>query len=116
MGYFVKKRTPTRVPTVKLPCAPRVLRSQSAPPPPSSRLTSLERMRVWESGRGGGGTPYASVDRLLERGDSVIVVDNFFTGRKENIMHHLQNPFFEMIRHDVVEPILAGRPQTEMQI
>lgn len=38
------------------------------------------------------------VDRLLERGDSVIVVDNFFTGRKENILHNLQNPYFEVIR------------------
>ncbi|CAL5346935.1 unnamed protein product [Camellia sinensis] len=46
------------------------------------------------------------VDRLMERGDSVIVVDNFFTGRKENVMHHLGNPRFELIRHDVVEPIL----------
>lgn len=46
------------------------------------------------------------VDRLMERGDSVIVVDNFFTGRKENVMHHFGNPRFEMIRHDVVEPIL----------
>ncbi|XP_066367498.1 UDP-glucuronic acid decarboxylase 4-like [Miscanthus floridulus] len=46
------------------------------------------------------------VDRLLERGDSVIVVDNFFTGRKDNILHHLNDPNFEMIRHDVVEPIL----------
>lgn len=46
------------------------------------------------------------VDRLIERGDSVIVVDNFFTGRKENVMHHYGNPNFEMIRHDVVEPIL----------
>lgn len=46
------------------------------------------------------------VDRLIERGDSVIVVDNFFTGRKENVMHHFDNPRFEMIRHDVVEPIL----------
>ena len=46
------------------------------------------------------------VDRLVERGDSVIVVDNFFTGRKGNIAHHLQNPRFEVIRHDVVEPIL----------
>ncbi|KAM7495855.1 hypothetical protein LguiA_020269 [Lonicera macranthoides] len=46
------------------------------------------------------------VDRLMERGDSVIVVDNFFTGRKENVMHHFDNPRFEMIRHDVVEPIL----------
>ncbi|CAN0885631.1 UDP-glucuronic acid decarboxylase 4, partial [Linum grandiflorum] len=46
------------------------------------------------------------VDRLMERGDSVIVVDNFFTGRKENVMHHFKNPRFEMIRHDVVEPLL----------
>ncbi|BAD45292.1 UDP-glucuronic acid decarboxylase [Oryza sativa Japonica Group] len=46
------------------------------------------------------------VDRLVERGDSVIVVDNFFTGRKDNVAHHLANPRFEVIRHDVVEPIL----------
>ncbi|CAA2997380.1 UDP-glucuronic acid decarboxylase 2-like [Olea europaea subsp. europaea] len=46
------------------------------------------------------------VDRLISRGDSVIVVDNFFTGRKENVMHHFGNPRFELIRHDVVEPLL----------
>ncbi|KAI8574750.1 hypothetical protein RHMOL_Rhmol01G0378300 [Rhododendron molle] len=46
------------------------------------------------------------VDRLIGRGDSVIVVDNFFTGRKENLMYHFGNPRFELIRHDVVEPIL----------
>ncbi|XP_010507865.1 PREDICTED: UDP-glucuronic acid decarboxylase 4 [Camelina sativa] len=46
------------------------------------------------------------VDRLIARGDNVIVVDNFFTGRKENVMHHFSNPNFELIRHDVVEPIL----------
>ncbi|XVF66205.1 hypothetical protein PTKIN_Ptkin10aG0016900 [Pterospermum kingtungense] len=46
------------------------------------------------------------VDRLIERGDSVIVVDNFFTGRKDNLVHHFGNPRFELIRHDVVEPIL----------
>ncbi|XP_058084078.1 UDP-glucuronic acid decarboxylase 2-like isoform X2 [Magnolia sinica] len=46
------------------------------------------------------------VDRLIGRGDSVIVVDNFFTGRKENVMHHFSNPRFELIRHDVVEPLL----------
>ncbi|CAL0300539.1 unnamed protein product [Lupinus luteus] len=46
------------------------------------------------------------VDRLIARGDSVMVVDNFFTGRKENVMHHFGNPRFELIRHDVVEPIL----------
>ncbi|OAY73774.1 UDP-glucuronic acid decarboxylase 1 [Ananas comosus] len=46
------------------------------------------------------------VDRLLDRGDSVIVVDNFFTGRKENVVHHFGNHRFELIRHDVVDPIL----------
>lgn len=46
------------------------------------------------------------VDRLLARGDSVIVVDNLFTGRKANVLHHLGDPAFEMIRHDVVEPLL----------
>lgn len=46
------------------------------------------------------------VDRLIARGDSVIVVDNFFTGRKDNVAHHFGNPRFELIRHDVVEPIL----------
>ncbi|XP_042476788.1 UDP-glucuronic acid decarboxylase 2-like [Macadamia integrifolia] len=46
------------------------------------------------------------VDRLMNRGDSVIVVDNFFTGRKENVMHHFGNPRFELMRHDVVEPLL----------
>lgn len=46
------------------------------------------------------------VDRLIERGDSVIVVDNFFTGRKDNVARHFGNPNFELIRHDVVEPLL----------
>ncbi|XP_060178408.1 UDP-glucuronic acid decarboxylase 2-like isoform X2 [Lycium barbarum] len=47
------------------------------------------------------------VDRLIARGDSVIVADNFFTGQKENVMHHFGNPRFELIRHDVVEPLLV---------
>ncbi|XP_073118428.1 UDP-glucuronic acid decarboxylase 1-like [Henckelia pumila] len=46
------------------------------------------------------------VDKLIARGDDVIVIDNFFTGRKENIVHLFGNPRFELIRHDVVEPIL----------
>jgi UDP-glucuronate decarboxylase len=56
--------------------------------------------------RGAGFVGSHLVDRLIERGDSVIVVDNFFTGRKENVMHHFGNPRFELIRHDVVEPLL----------
>jgi UDP-glucuronate decarboxylase len=45
-------------------------------------------------------------ERLLEDGNEVICLDNFFTGRKENITHLLGNPLFEVIRHDVIEPVL----------
>jgi len=45
-------------------------------------------------------------DRLLADGHDVICLDNFFTGSKENIKHLLSNPNFELIRHDVTEPVL----------
>jgi UDP-glucuronate decarboxylase len=45
------------------------------------------------------------IDRLLARGDEVICLDNMFTGSKENISHHHDNPRFEFIRHDVTYPI-----------
>ncbi len=43
-------------------------------------------------------------DRLIDNGDDVICVDNFFTGRKENIAHLVPNPKFELVEHDVIEP------------
>ena len=43
-------------------------------------------------------------DRLLKEGDEVVCLDNYFTGQKQNIVHLLNNPFFEMIRHDVTMP------------
>ena len=43
---------------------------------------------------------------LVERGDHVICLDNFFTGSKDNIAHLIGRPNFELIRHDVVEKIL----------
>ncbi len=45
-------------------------------------------------------------ERLLSEGNEVLCLDNFFTGRRENIFHLLDNPRLEMIRHDVTEPIL----------
>src|SRR5215218_6367851 len=39
--------------------------------------------------------------RLLERGDDVLCVDNFYTGRRSNIQHLLSNPMFEIQRHDI---------------
>ena len=44
-------------------------------------------------------------DRLIERGDNVICVDNFFTGSKENVRHLLGHPRFELMRHDIVHPL-----------
>lgn len=46
-------------------------------------------------------------DRLIERGDEVICVDNFFTGSKENVRHLLGHPRFELIRHDIVHPLFV---------
>src|SRR4026209_1235164 len=45
-------------------------------------------------------------ERLLGEGNEVLCLDNFFTGRRENIFHLLDNPRFELLRHDVTEPIL----------
>jgi len=42
-------------------------------------------------------------DRLLRDGHEVVCLDNFFTGRKGNITHLLSNPFFELVRHDVID-------------
>ena len=44
-------------------------------------------------------------ERLLERGDEVLVVDNFFTGSKQNLAHLLGNPRLEVMRHDVTFPL-----------
>lgn len=45
-------------------------------------------------------------ERLLNEGNEVYCMDNFFTGQKQNIIHLMDNPFFELIRHDVVNPYL----------
>ena len=45
-------------------------------------------------------------ERLLNEGHDVICLDNFFTGSRDNIIHLMDNHRFEVIRHDIVEPIL----------
>ena len=45
-------------------------------------------------------------DRLIADGQEVICLDNFFTGRRANILHLLDNHKFELLRHDVTEPVL----------
>ena len=45
-------------------------------------------------------------EKLLKEGNEVICLDNFFTGSKKNIIHLMDNPYFEVIRNDVEETIL----------
>lgn len=46
-------------------------------------------------------------ERLLNDGNDVICLDNFFTGSKQNILHLLDSRFFELVRHDVIDPYKA---------
>ncbi|HFB98161.1 MAG TPA: SDR family oxidoreductase [Bryobacterales bacterium] len=46
-------------------------------------------------------------ERLLEQGHEVLCLDNFFTGSKDNIAHLLSHPRFELIRHDIVQPVFV---------
>lgn len=43
-------------------------------------------------------------ERLLNEGNEVICLDNYFTGNKRNIVHLMNNPYFEVIRHDITSP------------
>jgi len=44
-------------------------------------------------------------DRLIGEGDDVVGIDNFFSGSKDNIRHLFNDPYFELIRHDVIHPL-----------
>lgn len=46
-------------------------------------------------------------ERLLKEGHDVLCVDNFFSGSKENVRHLLANPYFELIRHDIIHPLFV---------
>lgn len=47
------------------------------------------------------------IDRLIDRGDEVLCVDNLFTGTKDNIARHIGNPHFDFMRHDVTFPLFV---------
>jgi UDP-glucuronate decarboxylase len=50
-------------------------------------------------------------DKLIEQGNDILCLDNFFTGSKDNIIHLLANPKFELIRHDIINPIFLEMDQ-----
>src|SRR5580693_8330046 len=64
----------------------------------------LTRKRVLVTG-GAGFLGSHLCERLLREGHDVLCVDNYFTGRKDNIVHLLDNPHFEVLRHDVTFPL-----------
>lgn len=68
-------------------------------------LPSRERQRICVTG-GAGFVGSHLVDRLMRMGHDVLVLDNFFTGQKSNLSHWVGHPNFEMVRHDVVNPIM----------
>jgi UDP-glucuronate decarboxylase len=43
-------------------------------------------------------------ERLLSDGNEVVCLDNYFTGQKQNVVHLMNNPYFELVRHDVIMP------------
>ena len=67
---------------------------------------SFSRKRILVSG-GAGFLGSHLCTRLIEDGHDVLSVDNYFTGRKENVAHLLSNPRFEAMRHDVTFPLFV---------
>ena len=67
-------------------------------------MKDLLRKRILVTG-GAGFIGSHLCERLLAEGHDVICVDNFFTGRKANVAHLMDDPFFEVIRHDVCFPL-----------
>ena len=69
-------------------------------------VNDYDRKRVLVTG-GAGFLGSHLCERLLNEGDEVLCVDNFFTGRRSNVAHLLENPCFELLRHDVTFPLFV---------
>ena len=67
-------------------------------------MKSASRKRILVTG-GAGFLGSHLCERLLSDGNDVLCVDNFYTGTKDNILHLIENPHFEMMRHDVTFPL-----------
>ncbi|MEW5310074.1 MAG: hypothetical protein WDW38_001905 [Sanguina aurantia] len=79
--------------------------SSSVAPTPIKTKPRIESNRVLVTG-GAGFVGSHLCEFLVNRGDYVICLDSFFTGSRENVKHLIGKPNFELIRHDVVEPIM----------
>jgi UDP-glucuronate decarboxylase len=77
--------------------------TESLLPMPNGSPALTERRVLVTGGAGFIGSHLC--ERLLERGDEVLCVDNFYTGTRRNVQHLLSNPLFEVMRHDVCFPL-----------
>jgi UDP-glucuronate decarboxylase len=67
-------------------------------------ILTVSYMRILVTG-GAGFIGSHLIDRLMEQGYEVLCLDNFYTGHKRNILKWLNHPYFELVRHDITEPI-----------
>lgn len=72
--------------------------------PPTKKLPTWQKMRILVTG-GAGFVGSNLVDLLMRQGHEVTVVDNFFTGRKDNVRHWIGHPNFELKNHDVCQSL-----------
>jgi UDP-glucuronate decarboxylase len=72
----------------------------------TKRIICLEMKRILVTG-GAGFIGSHLCERLLKEGNEVIALDNYFTGSKRNVLHLMENPYFELVRHDVINPYVV---------
>jgi len=87
-----------------------VLPKSSKAYPPVKVLPDKDKLRILVTG-GSGFVGSNLVDRLMFAGHDVTVLDNLFTGRRKNVEHWMGHPNFQLIIHDVVEPIMLEMDQ-----
>ena len=89
----------------------KLIASQSIPTPTQPHvfrtptLPDGKRKKILVTG-GAGFVGSHLVDKLMQQGHEVIVLDNFFTGQRKNIDHWMHHPRFSLVVHDVTEPIM----------
>lgn len=83
--------------SIPTPTQPHVMKTPSLP--------DAKRKKILVTG-GAGFVGSHLVDKLMQQGHEVIVMDNFFTGQRKNVDHWMHHPRFSLIVHDVTEPIM----------
>ncbi len=106
-GLILFKSLPNIRPADIIPAMKRIPlkdRKRIRPEPGNDSREKIDMKKILITG-GAGFLGSHLCERLLGEGHDVICLDNFFTGSKNNILHLLPHPHFELIRHDIINPI-----------